>query len=370
VSDDNNVIHIDFGQRGRRMQSVSSASRADETPAADAATSAEASPAAASPAAASPANRPPAGPRGFLASQPPEPDARPRSKDPLADFYSVRDAAKLFSLSPSRLRYWERSGFLTRSIQLGEQRYYSFEDLIGIRAAKELLDEGVALQSVRRNIVALRASLPRVARPLSSLRIVADGQTLLVRDDQGSYEPATGQLRLDFEVSALRDDVVRVLRRSGRQSDFTLAYQHYLEGCRFDEEESSFERAEAAYRRALQLDPSLANALTNLGNLMYRRRRMEEAENLYVRALQIDPEQPEAFYNLGFLLYDRGDAQAAVLNFRRALRSDPSFADAHFNLAMALSDLGKHGEAREHWETYLKLDPDSPWAEIARGHLK
>jgi hypothetical protein len=23
-----------------------------------------------------------------------------------------------------------------------------------------------------------------------------------------------------------------------------------------------------------------------------------------------------------------------------------------------------------HWETYLKLDPDSPWSEIARRHLK
>jgi tetratricopeptide (TPR) repeat protein len=291
-------------------------------------------------------------------------------KDPLADVYSMRDAAKLFALSPSRLRYWERSAFITRSVQFGDQRYYSFEDLIGIRAAKELLDEGVALRSVRRSIEALRASLPRVARPLSSLRIVADGQTLLVRDDCGSYEPTTGQQRLDFEVSELRDDVVRVLRRSGRQSDLALAYQHYLEGCRFDEADNGWERAEAAYRRAIELDPSLANAFTNLGNLMYRRDRLDDAENLYVRALQVDPEQPEAFYNLGFLLYDRGDVPAAVLNFRRALRSDPSFADAHFNLAMALSDLGDQVEARQHWETYLRLDPESQWAEIARGHLK
>src|SRR5262249_41551835 len=148
-----------------------------------------------------------------------------------------------------------------------------------------------------------------------------------------------GQLRLDFEISDLRDDVVRVLKRGGRTSDLSLAYQHYLEGCRFDESEGGFERAEAAYRRAIELDPTLANAFTNLGNLVYRRGRFEEAENLYIRALQVDPDQPEAFYNLGFLLYDRGDAAAAALNFRRALRSDPAFADAHFNLAMALSDL-------------------------------
>jgi tetratricopeptide (TPR) repeat protein len=340
VSDDN-IIHVDFGQRSRRhVPPLENAAQAG------------------------------AKPRRFVPSSPPEDGARPHSKDPLGDVYSTQDVAKLFSLTTSRLRYWERSGFIARSVRSGRQRFYSFEDLIGIRAAKELLDEGVALQSVRRSVEALRESLPRVARPLSSLRIVADGHSLLVRDDRGSYEPTTGQLRLNFEVSELRDDVVRVLRRGAKQSDFALAYQHYLEGCRFDEDERNFDRAEACYRRALELDPALANALTNLGNLMYRRGRVDEAENYYVRALQIDPEQPEAFYNLGFLLYDRGDAGAAVLNFRRALRSDPGFADAHFNLAMALSDLDKHEEARQHWETYLKLDPDSPWAEIARRHLK
>lgn len=340
MSDQSNVIHVDFGLRARREPDSTANERARSERK-----------------------------RRFLPAQPPKEDARPETPDPLGDVYSARDAAKVFGLSPSRLQYWERSGFITRSVQIGRKRYYSFEDLIGIRAAKELLDQGVPLQSVRRSIAALRASLPRVARPLSALRIVADGHSLLVRDDHGTYEPTTGQGRLDFEVSELRNDVVRVLRRGGRQSEFALAYQHYLEGCRFDEEEGTFDRAEAAYRRALELDPSLANALTNLGNLMYRRGRLDEAENYYVRALQVDPDQPEAFYNLGFLLYDRGDAAAAVLNFRRAVRSDPSFADAHFNLAMALSDLGQRDEARKHWETYLKLDPDSPWSEIARRHL-
>ncbi|MFI5308278.1 MAG: tetratricopeptide repeat protein [Polyangiales bacterium] len=346
---EDNVIHVDFGRRGKRARPPASSLRSEDP---------------------APQVLDPGNPRRLLPAPASEPPAALRTKDPLADVYTARDAAKLFGLSPSRLRYWERSGFIGRSVSLEDQRYYSFEDLIGIRAAKELLDEGVALQSVRKSVAALRASLPRVARPLSSLRIVVDGQTLLVRDDQGSYEPTTGQLRLDFEVSELRDDVVRVLRRSGRQNDFALAYQHYLEGCRFDEDPTGFERAEAAYRRAIELDPSLANAVTNLGNLSYRRGRLEEAQNLYVRALQIDPEQPEAFYNLGFLLYDRGELAAAVLNFRRALRSDPAFADAHFNLAMALSDLGQGREAREHWETYLRLDPESPWAEIARQHLK
>jgi tetratricopeptide (TPR) repeat protein len=291
-------------------------------------------------------------------------------RDPLSDMYSLRDAAKLFRLSENRLRYWEKTGFVVRSGEVSGKRYYTFQDLIGLRAAKDLLDEGVALRSVHKSLRALRESLPKVPRPLSTLRIVADGQTLVVRDQRGAYDPLTGQLVLDFQVSALRDDVVRVLKRAGRESDHKRAYEQYLEGCRLDEDEGTFEGAEAAYRRAIELDPSLANALTNLGNLMFKRGRANEAEQFYRRALAIDPEQPEAFYNLGFLLYDRGEVNQAIASFKRALASDPSFADAHFNLAMAYHDAGRAAEARPHWEAYLRLDPDSQWAEIARRHLR
>jgi len=291
-------------------------------------------------------------------------------RDPLADLYSLRDAARLFRLSESRLRTWEKHGFIARSCEISGRRFYTFQDLIGIRAARELLDQGVPLRSVHKSLHALREWLPRVARPLSALRIVADGQSIVVRDDRGAYDAQTGQLVLDFAVNSLRDDVVRVLRRGGYENEHRRAYEAYLEGCRLDEQEHTFDAAEAAYRRAIALDPTLANAFTNLGNLMFRRDRLEEAERLYERALKLDPEQPEAHYNAGFLAYERGDVQAAVASFERALTSDPAFADAHFNLAMALQELGQRDAARPHWETYLKLDPDSQWAEIARRQLR
>ena len=295
---------------------------------------------------------------------------RDGDRDPMAALYTLRDAAKLFRLSESRLRYWEKQGFIVRSCEVSGRRYYTFQDLIGIRAARGLLDEGVALRNVHKSLRALRESLPRVVRPLSALRIVADGQNLVVRDAAGAYDPQTGQAVLDFAVDTLRDDVVRVLQRSGQPSDHRRAYEAYLEGCRLDEDEGSWDGAEAAYRRAIEIDPTLANALTNLGNLMFKRDRLSEAEQLYARALKIDAEQPEAHYNFGFLLFERGQVDRAVESFERALASDPAFADAHFNLAMALQELGRKDQARPHWEQYLKLDPDSQWAEIARRHLR
>lgn len=330
MSEGNNVIHVAFGQGGGRIE--------------------------------------PATPKGPSI----EPVRAPEERDdPLADLYSAADVARLFVVTPSRLRYWDRTGFLSPSGRRGRRRCYTFQDLIGLRAAKALLDAGVPLQRVRKSVDSLRALLPKVTRPLNELRVVADGHSVVVRDAKGRFEPSTGQGVLDFDVSTLRDDVVRTLQRHGELNENKRsAYELYLEGCRLDEDEATFARAEEMYRRALQLDPTLANALTNLGNVRFRRGCPEEAEAHYQSALAIDGEQPEAYYNLGFLYYERGDAKAAVTCFERAVAKDPGFADAHFNLAMALEEVSERASARRHWQIYLQLEPQGAWAEVARRHLK
>jgi DNA-binding transcriptional MerR regulator len=280
------------------------------------------------------------------------------------------EVSRLFGIGLNRLRYWERIEFIPRSSRVGRRRYYTFQDLISIRAAKGLLARGIPLRSVRRNVKALTEALPRVARPLSSLCVCADGQRLVVRDDRGDFEPETGQLVLNFDVSSLRDDVVRVLRRDGASGEPRTAYDYYLEGCRLDEDENTQDQAEAAYRRAIELDASFANAFTNLGNLFFRRGDLDAAERTYHKALTVDPDQPEAHYDLGLLSFERGDLEQASERFEEALRRDPAFANAHFNLAMVLEELDEADASRQHWRAYLELDPDTPWADIARRHLK
>ncbi len=301
---------------------------------------------------------------------PPPNKAATPSADPTSDLYTRREAARLFGLKESRLRNWERTGVVEPSAKKGQRQLYSFQDLIGIRVAKGLLDRGIPLRDVRASVLALRRTLPDVTRPLSELRVVADGSSVLVRDDQGTFNAQTGQQVLDFQVETLREDVVRVLRAADAETrDRNAAYEAYLEGCRLDEDESTYAQAEAAYLRALNLDPSLANAFTNLGNLAYRRGNSERAENLYQKALEVDPAQPEALYNLGFLDLERNQAELAASRFELALESDPAFADAHFNLAMAYETLGRLDDARPHWETYLLLEPTGSWATIAHEHL-
>ena len=90
-----------------------------------------------------------------------------------------------------------------------------------------------------------------------------------------------------------------------------------------------------AYRKALEGDPALAAAHTNLGNLLYRRGERGEARTAYEAALALDPEQPEARYNLGNLLDDVGEHDGARMEWIASSPACPEFADAHFNLAVA-----------------------------------
>jgi tetratricopeptide (TPR) repeat protein len=297
----------------------------------------------------------------------PSQPAPPRG-DPREGLYTVAEVARLFGYKPSRLRYWHRSGLLGPSARVAGRNYYTFQDLVGVRAAKGLLEQGVPLRQVRRSVQSLREEFPKTTLPLSELRVLADGRTVVVQDDAGTYEPTSGQAVLDFRIDGLESEVARVLHFD--HDDRSRAYEHYLEGCRFDEDEQTYDQAEQAYQQALSLDPTLSNALTNLGNLEYRRDHLEAAEQFYRRALQCDSEQPEALYNLGFLHFERDELDQAILSFRSALESDPSFADAHFNLAMALEERGERANARTHWQRYLSLEPEGSWADIARTHLQ
>ena len=299
--------------------------------------------------------------------RPPSPETP--GTDTVARLFSAREVAEILKLRRGRLASWERMGIVAPSARVGHRRAYTFADLLAARTTRRLVDAGVSLRAIRRAVESLRTTEPGMARPVTDARLGAEGHQLVARHDGARFDPVTGQRLLDFELSSLREDVVRALRPqpSKRQRD---AYAHYLEGLRLDEEETTRDRAEQAYRKAIDLDPRLATALTNLGNLRLVAGDRAEAESMYRRAIAADPSQAEAPYNLAYLLVERGVHHEAVPLFERALSLRPDFAEAHFNLAMALTEIGRKEQARAHWQRYLALDPQGPWSNVARQHLR
>jgi tetratricopeptide (TPR) repeat protein len=209
---------------------------------------------------------------------------------------------------------------------------------------------------VRRALAALARELPE-GRPLSGVRIYADGRDVAVCDTGGAWQPETGQTCLAFEVDGLARlaEAVRAERRPadpgpGDAERAQLAFERGI-----DLEDEDPKRAARAYREALAIDPDLADALVNLGRLVHEGGEAAEAVSLYERALAITPDDPILHFNLALALEDARGALAAAGHYERALALDPAFADAHWNLAGLCEALGRRADALRHYRAYQKL---------------
>jgi DNA-binding transcriptional MerR regulator/Tfp pilus assembly protein PilF len=301
--------------------------------------------------------------------------------------YALDDVARLFDLPESRLRYWSQTGFIAPTERRDGRGVYSFQDLISIKVAKGLLDAGLPLQRVRRSLDALRLNLPRVDAPLARLRIRCDHDRVLVDDDDGTFEAATGQLLLDFQVDSLREQAATVLalpwvQDAGRE-DPVNAYEAFLHARQLERAwdgkstaDPAFTRARAAYERTLELDPGFAAAWTNLGGLLAEAGDLDGARDAFDTALRCDPDQPEAQSNLAELALRDGDPELAISGFRQVLVTAPDYIDAHYGLARALLEVGGRGQALGHLERFcsgverLAADERSPDLEHRRARAE
>ncbi|HVZ71257.1 MAG TPA: tetratricopeptide repeat protein [Polyangia bacterium] len=297
--------------------------------------------------------------------------------------YTFAGAAKILDIGESKLRYWAQVGFVGPSAKRSGKPVFTFQDLVSVKAAKELVDRGFKAAEIRKALESVRASLPHVDRPLDRIRVAFDGDRLVVVDEGGAYE-TSGQKVFDFGLADLRNSAERTrpTSTSGAAGKAAApaeikrtAYDWFAEGTLRESSGApdADARAEACYQEALALDAGLAAAHTNLGGIAHRRGDAALARDAFERALAIDPDQVEARYNLANLILESGDVELAVAELRRVLQSAPDFADAHYNLAVALERLGGRAQARAHLQKYLALEHDdgpsprtSPWAEQAR----
>src|SRR5665811_1352355 len=102
--------------------------------------------------------------------------------------YTYGGAAKILDVAESKLRYWAQVGFVGPSVRRGGKPLYSFQDLVSVKAAKELVDRGFKAGEIRKAIEEVRATLPHLDRPLDRMRVAFDGTRLVVVDEGNAFE--------------------------------------------------------------------------------------------------------------------------------------------------------------------------------------
>jgi adenylate cyclase len=142
---------------------------------------------------------------------------------------------------------------------------------------------------------------------------------------------------------------------------------------------ADFEAAKTFFRRAIELDPTLAPAYAGLANAilsevsLFQTRSVPEAlaEALPVihQAIALGPQHAGGHVNNGIALVMQGQCELAVAEGRRAVSIDPNHAGAYLMLGNALCFSGQPREAIEATRTGLRHDPHAPQGYIARLSL-
>lgn len=265
--------------------------------------------------------------------------------------YSTREVADLIGMKPEQVRHYVRRSLLEPARGNRGEFRFNFQDVVLLRTAKSLLDSRVSARRTNQILLKLQSELASV-KSLAAVRIFADGNTVVVRQDNQLWEAESGQVQLDFSVQELADNVADLANRNlieAREADDLDSDEWYNLG--LDLEEVDPDRAPEAYTRAIELDPKNADAHVNLGRLRQLRGDMKGAKRHYELALKAVGNHQLAYYNLGTIFDELEELDQAAEYYRRA----PAVPDAHYNLARISELRGDEVSARRHMRKYRSL---------------
>jgi tetratricopeptide (TPR) repeat protein len=102
------------------------------------------------------------------------------------------------------------------------------------------------------------------------------------------------------------------------------------------------EEAEAAYKKAVELDPTDLNAYERLARFYSATGRLEETVKTYEKAIEVRPDQATLHHFLGVLYELGGQRDRALARYEEAIRLDPNLGEAKNNLAYLFAESGQN----------------------------
>jgi tetratricopeptide (TPR) repeat protein len=146
-------------------------------------------------------------------------------------------------------------------------------------------------------------------------------------------------------------------------SAYTLLGRAYLT-------EKNWTEAEAALHKAISFDASAAEAYLALGAVFNQTKNYTGAETALVQGLKLKPDAPGGEYELAKTYWSLGRWQESAPYARKAVADMPELAAPHVLMGNILLREGNALQARQEYETYVKLEPSGQMAAGARQMIE
>jgi TolB-like protein/Flp pilus assembly protein TadD len=156
--------------------------------------------------------------------------------------------------------------------------------------------------------------------------------------------------------------------RKALELDSTLAEAHVPLGYSQLVYEWNFPEARKEFERALQLRPGYATAHQFYGYYLTAMGKSNEAIAERKKAVELDPISPLLNSALGEAYYHARRFDVTIEQNKKALELDPRYAIALVNIGRAYEQMGMHQQARGAFQTILTAAPDDPAILALMGH--
>ena len=156
--------------------------------------------------------------------------------------------------------------------------------------------------------------------------------------------------------------------RRALELDPSLAHPHAVLGTNEMDYAWDFAGGEAEYKKAFELDPNDATAhywyATDIGSLGGRE---QEAIAEAHRAYQLEPLSPVTTMIVGWVYTFMRQYDQAIQTCKKSVNVSPTFADAHRCLAFAYWGKRMYPQVIEEWKAYGRLSGDQNESNFASG---
>lgn len=209
-------------------------------------------------------------------------------------------------------------------------------------------------------------SIPQPVRHPTAARAVARMEQASVADPEARDKFLLARHHLDRRVGFRREAREYLEATVERAPEFAEAHallgEAYIRQALYDDRavrREAWARAEAAVRRALALDDSLAAAHTVLGRIfLLRDWNWPAAAAESLRAIQLDPDAPDARDARALYLRSAGRPSEAIVQRERAQRADPLNPQRLVSLGDEYLFARRYPEATRAYERALELERD------------
>lgn len=171
-----------------------------------------------------------------------------------------------------------------------------------------------------------------------------------------------------FDESVAKFNEVIAMAPNCHDCYYNIGYAHV--------QKKEWDKAEAAYQKAVEIKPDYAEAWNGLANVYNAQGKLDEALAASGKAAEAgggaagaSGAGANALYNQGVILWNQNKFAEARDKFDAATKADPKYGEAWYMLGSANTNVGSFPEAIAAYEEYLKIDPNGSHAAEAKERI-